>query len=291
MFLRLVALSGDDTWTRRRVPASEITSLDVDVVALNEVLDRFGSHRLLSFDRDKTSGAPIIEVGHEALLTEWTRLAAWTKDARDDLKHHAAFSAARDEWETSDRDPGYLMTGSRLVEYERWASSGRMELNAPELDFLGVSLEARSVEVQAETERTQRETDLRSRSRRRLWGLVAALAVLGTAVTAYVVTTVLKDAVTIAVVYDDTGVLGRLLELGTDDAQRDFSFDLALKSPPFGNLDDVYERLAESRTDLVITVSGLGSSNLDEIASPVLGNDIRRAHGRVPVVERERGRL
>ena len=51
LFLRLVSMSGEDTWSRRWVRAEEIISLDVDVVALQAVIDRFGSRRLLFFDR------------------------------------------------------------------------------------------------------------------------------------------------------------------------------------------------------------------------------------------------
>ena len=95
LFLRLVSMSGEDTWSRRRVRAEEIISLDVDVVALQAVIDRFGSRRLLFFDRDWATGAPTVEVGHEALLTEWERLGDWIREARADLVRHASFVSRR----------------------------------------------------------------------------------------------------------------------------------------------------------------------------------------------------
>ena len=70
LFLRLVTIGDGDEWGRRRLRAAEVLGLDVDVVALQTVIHRFGDHRLLSFDRDHTTGSPTLEVAHEALLTE-----------------------------------------------------------------------------------------------------------------------------------------------------------------------------------------------------------------------------
>ncbi len=39
--------------------------------------DRFGAARLITFDRDRTTREPTVEVAHEALLREWPRLTAW----------------------------------------------------------------------------------------------------------------------------------------------------------------------------------------------------------------------
>ena len=36
---------------------------------MNTVLDTFGASRQLSFDRDARTGAPTIELAHEAMLT------------------------------------------------------------------------------------------------------------------------------------------------------------------------------------------------------------------------------
>ena len=124
LFLRLVSMSGDDTWSRRRVRAEEIISLDVDVVALQAVIDRFGKRRLLFFDRDRISGAPTLEVGHEALLTEWERLGTWIVRRAVYLLRHAAFVTAVDDWERSGQDPGYLVTGSAA---RRIRAVGRIE--------------------------------------------------------------------------------------------------------------------------------------------------------------------
>ncbi len=109
LFLRIATVS-DTVVGRRRVPASELTALDVDIVALQEAIDSFARYRLLALDRDPTTGAPTVEVAHEALLGEWHRLRDWIDESRDDLATHARFAVAVQEWETAGRAPGYLLT-------------------------------------------------------------------------------------------------------------------------------------------------------------------------------------
>ena len=104
LFLRIATVS-DTVVGRRRVPASELTALDVDIVALQGAIDSFARYRLLALDRDPTTGAPTVEVAHEALLGEWHRLRDWIDESRDDLATHARFAVAVQEWETAGRGP------------------------------------------------------------------------------------------------------------------------------------------------------------------------------------------
>ena len=85
-------------------------SLDVDVIALRNVIDTFARYRLLALDRDPATGSPTVEVAHEALLAEWHRLRDWIDQHRDDLTKQATFLVAVNEWEASGRDAGYLLT-------------------------------------------------------------------------------------------------------------------------------------------------------------------------------------
>ncbi len=105
VFLRLVRPGRGVIDSRRRPPLSELTDLGVDPVALSAVLDAFGRHRLLSFDRDPGTGEATVEVAHEALLREWERLAGWIDRHRAALRRHDAFSAAAEEWEAAGRPP------------------------------------------------------------------------------------------------------------------------------------------------------------------------------------------
>ena len=171
VFLRLVRPGRGAIDSRRRPPLSELTDLDVDPVALSEVLDAFGRHRLLSFDRDPVTGKATVEVAHEALLREWGRLAGWIDRHRAALRRHDTFSAAVEEWEAAGRDPDYLLAGSRLDEYETTFREGTLLLTGRERAFLDASLDRRRVEEAQEAAQSAANRRLERRARIRLVGL------------------------------------------------------------------------------------------------------------------------
>ena len=168
-----MAIGDGDERSRRRVPAREVASLAVDPVAMQTVIERFGEHRLLSFDSDHLTGAPTVEVAHEALLTAWPTLERWVDQNRDDLRRHASLARALHEWELADEDPDYLLTSARVAEFDGWAASSPMALNDREIEFLAAS-NARLDQERADAARREREE---ARARRRLWGAVAALGI------------------------------------------------------------------------------------------------------------------
>ena len=178
LLLRLVAGGGSDEWSRRRVLASEIAALDADTVALQQVIERFARHRLLTLDRDPVAGSPTVEVAHEALLTEWDRLRRWIEDAHEELEHHAALRAALAEWEAAGRDPDYLLTGARLRDHEAWVDHATMRLTHGERDYLDRSIAAREDRAAAERARAAEEARLLRAARWRLRGLVGLLVLV-----------------------------------------------------------------------------------------------------------------
>ncbi len=172
LFLRLVVVGDDNQRSRRRVPAREIASIGIDTAVAQEVLRRFGEHRLLSFDSDPLTGAPTVEVAHEALLTAWPRLDVWIGESRDDLRRHASLTTALREWQLADRHPDYLLASARVAEFDGWDGGSSISLNGPEREFLAASI--KQVEAMR-TENDRRRAD-EARSRRRLWALVGTLA-------------------------------------------------------------------------------------------------------------------
>ena len=135
-FLRVATIS-DGIVGRRRVPASELVSLDVDVVALQSVIDAFARYRLLALDRDPATGEPTIEVAHEALLAEWARLRDWLEEGRSESDHARCVrdGDARVEGGQAERripvvrsPTGGLRSGGR--------ESTRLRLTGPERAFL-----------------------------------------------------------------------------------------------------------------------------------------------------------
>jgi WD40 repeat protein len=165
LFLRLVTLGEGVEDTRRRVDRSELGSIEVDQDAMAEVIDAFGSSRLLSFDRDPRTGTPTVEVAHEALLREWKRLQRWIEDAREDVRLHRRLVAAAAEWADAGRDRSFLLRGSHLAQFESWESG--LALTELEREFVVTS----SAEA-------RRELILQQRQNRRLKTLLAGVGVL-----------------------------------------------------------------------------------------------------------------
>lgn len=227
LFLRLVTIADGDEWGRRRVPASEIVSLDVDVVALQSVIELYTGHRLLTLDRDFVTGSPTVEVAHESLLTEWDRLRGWIEDGREDVHRHATLTTAMNEWIKADRDDDYLLGGTRLEGYEQWAASAVMQLTTDERAYLDAAVEVRVRTHRAEAERVALEAKTARSATRRLWGLAAAVAVLAAVGAWLLVAALAPEPPVIALLgveRDGVGGIRDQIADGFEQAQRDFGF-------------------------------------------------------------------
>jgi hypothetical protein len=175
VLLRLVSLDedGSGNGTRRRALVAEVEELD-DRGRVQRVLDTFGRHRLLSFDRDPVTRGPTVEISHEALLTEWTTLRRWIDGARDDLRTHHHLVGEMKAWTAADHSPDYLLRGERLDSIAAWAGSTTMGLRPAEHQFLDASLAARREEQLVRQEEERQRTEAERRVRRRTRQLVSA---------------------------------------------------------------------------------------------------------------------
>ncbi|MFV1962311.1 MAG: BTAD domain-containing putative transcriptional regulator, partial [Acidimicrobiia bacterium] len=154
VFLRLVTLGEGSEDTRRRALQSELTDGGGDGAV--SVLDTFGRHRLLSFDRDPVTRAPTVEIAHEALLTEWSRLSQWIEDARTDVLAQRRLAASAADWRERHNNPDFLLTGARYSRYGGWSENPPVRLTEAEGQFLAASREAAATEVQTERRRVRR---------------------------------------------------------------------------------------------------------------------------------------
>lgn len=177
LFLRLVTLGEGIEDTRRRVRVGELISLTPDEADLHQVLDVFGRYRLLTFDRHPQTGAPTIEVAHEALLRVWPRLRGWLDVSREDLRLQQRLLQSAHEWLDADKDHSFLAPGARLAQFEALAAGGEVALNAEERAYLEASVAERDRHEQSERERRERELQLQKRDAGRLRLLVSALTI------------------------------------------------------------------------------------------------------------------
>ncbi len=177
VFLRLVILGDGAEDTRRRVTRRELGRLPAGRQAVDLVLERFGRARLLTLDRDDATGEATVEVAHEALLQAWPRLRRWIDEARDDLRLHRGLSTAAADWEAADRHPDFLLTGTRLDQYDDWEPTSQVATTSDEDRFLQASRTHRDDLARQEGERREYERALEQRSVRRLRGLVGVLLI------------------------------------------------------------------------------------------------------------------
>jgi hypothetical protein len=121
IFLRLIepGTTGQDT-TRRRADRSEFERADSkQAQQMRETLEAFIKARLVT--TNKVTGRTIVEVSHEALIREWSRLAGWLRDARDDIPLQQTISKDAAEWEQRNKPRDRLYRGSQLKEAQAWA--------------------------------------------------------------------------------------------------------------------------------------------------------------------------
>jgi len=149
VLMRLVVAGegGDGRVERRRAALAELEiERDEDVARVVALLT---DRRLLTVD-DGT-----VEVAHEALLRQWPRLREWIEEDREGLRIQRGLSAAMEEWERLDRDPGALLRGARLSEALEWRGEARSALTKPEREFLAAGEAAREHERVTRRRRTR----------------------------------------------------------------------------------------------------------------------------------------
>ncbi len=166
LFLRLVTLGEGTEDVRRRANRVELLSAVDDPVQLENVLDIFGRHRLLSFDHEPATREPTVEVAHEALLREWTRLRGWLDDSREDVRQQRRLAGLANEWRHAGQDPSFLLRGAQLEHIEFWLENTIIALTDHERTFINASIAIRQQQKAAEKARLEREAALEARARR-----------------------------------------------------------------------------------------------------------------------------
>lgn len=217
LFMRMVH-KGRALATARPAALREILDLGDDRVALQQVLEAFGARRLLTFGRD-ASGAAVVEIAHEYLITEWPQLGAWIEEHSEDLDKLAALGFAAAEWVDNDRSEDYLLRGNRLTRTQEWRSRTAIRLTRGEREFVDTSAALREKEVKAATERQEQEDALSRKARRRLWLFGASLAALAAVATLLAMTLLPEPPPDVIVWYEGrTGPFGEMIGMGIDTA-------------------------------------------------------------------------
>ena len=167
------------------------------------------------------------------------------------------------EWIATGRDAGYLLSGSRLDDYETWATSTRLKLTEPERAFLDASIAARDAARAEDIARESRARRLRRRSRRQLVTLFVAMVVLA-GVIAYPIVTANDPRREIAVALAaprSQQTFEELIARGVEDAAERHGLDAVVVEPPYSNVQQTFGEIAAD-ADLVFGSFLMGDSML-----------------------------
>lgn len=148
---RLVSVSENGSFTRRRVSLEELIPAGGSVGEVEKVIYHFvDAHLLVTFlEGDQAN----YEIAHEAVIRDWPRFRKWLDEDRDALISQRRLDEAANAWDRSAREPSFLLRGARLAEAEEWAQSHADRLTAFEREFL----QAGQAERQALKMREQRQ--------------------------------------------------------------------------------------------------------------------------------------
>lgn len=176
IFLRLVQLGDGIEDTRRRVRRTELEALTEDATVAGAILNRFGQHRLLTFDAHHPTGEATVELAHEALIREWGRLRRWLERSRDEIRLQQQLASATADWKRAGEDSSYLLRGARLIQAEEWAASTTLTLTGVEQTYLDASVAEHQRQQDAEKAQQAHLLTMQKRAANRLRTLVAGLA-------------------------------------------------------------------------------------------------------------------
>lgn len=161
------------------------------------VVQQLANTRLLVTNRDP-DGQETVEIVHEALIHNWSRLREWMRANRNFRAWQERLRGMLQQWEASQRDEGALLRGALLVGAEGWLAEREAEIGQAERDFIHASIALRERETaereaqrqrlaEAERRRTSEQASLDRQRRDRSLFLGVTLVLLAIAVGAVLV--------------------------------------------------------------------------------------------------------
>ena len=133
VLLRLVQPGEGAEDTRRRAEMDELVTRPEERGDVEAVVGALADQRLVSTGRDELSGAPVVDITHEALIRGWPELRTWINEDREALRAQRHLTEAATEWDRRGRHDDDLYGGARLA---YWAERGLGELSELERAFV-----------------------------------------------------------------------------------------------------------------------------------------------------------
>jgi len=139
-FLRLTNPGEGTEDTKRRASMKELLSMSGESNAEEHIIQRLVDASLLTTEGDFTRKDAFVEVAHEALIHNWSRLRQWLDEDRIGRRLHHRISEVAQEWQRSNKEEGLLYRGARLTQAREWREQNEAELNLLECEFLDASI-------------------------------------------------------------------------------------------------------------------------------------------------------
>src|SRR5262245_1321396 len=152
IFLQLATPAEEGDYTRRRASFTEIGEPSIPA------LKRLTDERLLVTSPGTAGGEETVELSHEALIRNWDKLKAWLNEDREFLLWRRRLSEFFKAWQCSpetDKE-GTLLTGTFLVEAEKWLTERGDRLTNEERTYITASVDHRNRQEKEEQRRKQR---------------------------------------------------------------------------------------------------------------------------------------
>jgi WD40 repeat protein/energy-coupling factor transporter ATP-binding protein EcfA2 len=174
LLLRLVEVGETGEATRRRITYDDLLLRDIPEDVVQDLLDKLtdSNTRLLIANRQITARGdnerPVIyyEVGHEALIREWTRFREWITDNLENLRLGSEILQSANDWQSSNYDTAYLLTGTRLSRAETWLDEE--DATPLQREFIQVSISETQRQENLDRNRIERELALQRTAGNRL---------------------------------------------------------------------------------------------------------------------------
>lgn len=146
LFLGLVQLGEGMRDTRRRAPVAELVSAGETPSEVEQVIRRFAGRdaRLVTLSADQRGKTETAEVTHEALFTNWKKLAEWLEENRDDIRLSRRLDEEARNWERQGRPHGSLWRPPNLELLRQFYSRMSSDMNSLQIEFYERSTNAES---------------------------------------------------------------------------------------------------------------------------------------------------
>ena len=130
LFTRLIRVpAGSGAITRRLAARAELDAAEWDIA------QRLAATRLL-VTGSSAEGGETLELAHEALITDWPKLATWVAEDHGFLAWHETVRLDMERWRAAGEPVQLLPTTVALTAAQSWLSERAADIGAPERDFL-----------------------------------------------------------------------------------------------------------------------------------------------------------